>query len=519
MGALGSSWDAGLVNHPNTPSARSSRDTGAAVHVADTGSGIEVSFSDETNASHDLRNQNSNNNGGEGGGGDRRSRKQQDLPEYKKNSYTATVAVVNKTTMSFREQFSLTQKVYRAQFNTATPAVAPEEEKKEAALFEDFTIRRHRVPLFGNSIAVMDPAPMTPPVLQAIAQTLQPPQTASDSSSASLFDDVLFMLRSVDILDEFRSVQNELVKMSVEIDALDADRKDLQNRAFQLDAQVFDDEWDIHRKLARNTKLTQTERNVLQDRRGLCLTIGLHNEQAKNAFMNKCGATKKTNECIRPNNCRDGGAAATIQHACLLRGAHSESAFFMSRDKGKSFYWGRLPDRLFRRMKNKGEVHHVSNLIYLAAGPLDSYYAEFRSGECWWGSALEDKDFHAICSDHNWDVARVAFGPCMFIEDERGQKHLATSWIILGRDGRAAWKNIPARLHHKLESRLASESAPVEVALGASGAYFIRFLDGSIDYCLPAETARVLQSIQREGQITSMSLNPDSSQDYIIRHR
>jgi hypothetical protein len=73
------------------------------------------------------------------------------------------------------------------------------------------------------------------------------------------------------------------------------------------------------------------------------------------------------------------------------------------------------------------------------------------------GNAVEDDDFHSIIQA--WDVYRVVFGPIDAFEDVRGNKILSNSWIIriiLGWDDRAAWKNLPSRLHYGLESRLAN---------------------------------------------------------------
>jgi hypothetical protein len=62
-------------------------------------------------------------------------------------------------------------------------------------------------------------------------------------------------------------------------------------------------------------------------------------------------------------------------------------------------------------------------------------------------------------------------------------------------------------------------SAPAEVSLGPGGSYFIRFLDGTVDYCLPAEIAEVCEDIERRGgEITNITLHPEISHDFVIRH-
>jgi hypothetical protein len=250
----------------------------------------------------------------------------------------------------------------------------------------------------------------------------------------------------------------------------------------------------------------------------------MQNPKAKEAFLSKCGNKPLSNKRRAPgdtvtlglDNCKPGGAGATVRHVSVMSGgtgANATSSFFISRDTGKSFTWGRFPPKLFRRMKENDS----GDLVYLSTGPQGSYYAEFRSGECWWGSAVDDDDFHSILQA--WDVYRVVFGPIIAFEDERGNKKMTNSWIILGRDGRAAWKNLPSRLHHQLESRLANQSAPAEVALGSGDSYYVRYLDDTVDYCLPAVVAEVCEHIELHGgSITDIVLHPEISHDFVIRH-
>ena len=468
----------------------------AQMHVAETGSGIEVSFS----AEHAVSQQ-----------------------EVKADDGV----------ISFYGQLTRKRKIYRGQYCVATLSEKDETNQEEKKLEDmkppgyDFSVGRHRIPFFGK-------------------------QPAGNSTNA-LFDDVLFLLRSHEVRDEFSCVREELAHMTDEIGALEKDRKRLDQEALKLKhahshsgglssllSSDTDDitkkggthPWEIHRILAHEEagKISPEQRASLQSLRGMSLTVSLHNLNAREVFLSRCGCVSSNirqqvaaNGLLQiiPSNCRDGGAAATVQHVTLLPGATGESAFFISRDKGKSYYWGHLPDRLFRRMKGKGgdPRHYASELLYLATGPKGCYYAMFRSGEAWWASLADDKEFDAICRDKNWDIHRVAFGAISTMQDRNGVKHVTVPWIIIGRDGRVAWKNLPSRLHNKLESRLASEPAPVEVALGNGGSYFVRFLDGTTDYCLPAAAARACRSIEELGlSITSVSLHPELSHDFVIRH-
>ena len=169
------------------------------------------------------------------------------------------------------------------------------------------------------------------------------------------------------------------------------------------------------------------------------------------------------------------------------------------------------------------ENHEIRDMKYLSTGPHGSYYAEFHSGECWWGLAVDDAVLNRVLQ--SWDVYRIAFGSIEFVDEESNDirdntKAIASSsWIVVACDGRVAWRNLPAALSQVLESRIANKCAPVDVSLGPGGSYFVRFLDGSVDYSLPAKVAHVCDRIEkRGGLITNVCLHPEVSHDFIIRH-
>jgi ribosomal protein S7 len=362
------------------------------------------------------------------------------------------------------------------------------------------------------------------------------------------YNDQIRMLQNANPVDEVTSVRLELKKMKMEIDALEEDKEALEQRWLTLNQQQKQEpypnnrsnkqimapgmkdtvDWDIHRLLSSKRNLGPKERTEFEVRRGNCITVHLQNPRAEEAFLNKCcGAkqiplkkAKRRVITMDPYNCRAGGAGATIRHLALLP---KGSSFFVSRDNGKSYSWGQLPPRLLQRMKTQGldPVRHCGELMYLSTGPNGYYFAEFSSGECWWGCAGEDKEFYEILQ--HWDIYRVVFGASVkhtaVHGNDENREVITNSWIIIGRDGRAAWKNLPSRLHQTLESRLANSAAPAEVALGCGDSYYVRFLDGTIDYCLPAELASVCERIQRSGGvITDMALNPEVSHEFMVRH-
>jgi len=358
------------------------------------------------------------------------------------------------------------------------------------------------------------------------------------------YHEMVHMLQHAVPVDEVTSVRIELKKTKQEMDALEEDKESLEQRWSTLNKQqsavgnntnremikVDGVDWDIHRLLNSKRKMSSQERNDLEQVRGRCITVVLQNPRSEDSFLAKCCGIKQAELkksrskgsaiTMDPDNCRQGGAGATIRHLALLpRG----SSFFVSRDNGKSYSWGQLPPRLLQRMKSQGldPVTFCGDLMYLSTGPNGYYFAEFRSGECWWGCAGEDKEFYEILQQ--WDIYRVVFGSTTVHtavdEKNRTREVITNSWIILGRDGRAAWKNLPSRLHHTLERRLANSAAPAEVALGSGDSFYVRFLDGTVDYCLPAELASVCERIQgRGGAITDMALHPEVSHEFMVRH-
>jgi hypothetical protein len=407
--------------------------------------------------------------------------------------------------ISLKKQIMQRQRVHKAQFSVSFPAL----DSKGDASMDKWRPQDHRIPLLGVSRA--EPA----------------------------YEDVLSLLQNSQVSTEYGALSQELTLMTAEIDALEKDRNRLEtsltkmsnsSTSFAAGKTGGDSvDWDVRKVLDANGLVSQ-DRKKLQAKRGNCLTLSLQSSKAKENFLSRCGAKLgqlNSNKrrapgdtvTLTPTNCKPGGAAVGMRHVSLMSSENgSHSSFFFSRDTGKSQTWGRLSAKLFRRIKQAGSAgHEISDIVYVSTGPHGCYYAEFRSGEIWWGNAVEDNDFHAILEQ--WDVYRVVFGPIEVFEDEHGNSRVANSWIILGRDGRAAWKNLPSRLQHQLESRLANWAAPAEVSLGPGDSYFIRFLDGTVDYCLPAEVAQVCDHIERYGgSITEIALHPEISHDFLIRH-
>lgn len=197
-----------------------------------------------------------------------------------------------------------------------------------------------------------------------------------------------------------------------------------------------------------------------------------------------------------------------------------ESDFFLTWDSGRNTWHGEMPNNLRRRLDDGGRGASSSNVTYVAVGPRFGdgdddksesnryYYVETSDDEGWWVNF--DPDFHRAV--RTMPVHRVAFG-----EPYPGSEG-APSWIVLAKDGRAAWKGVPSHLHVTLSTRDPSLCCACEVSLGPSGSYFVKFLNGEIDYCLPAAMANRCEEVERLGGVVTNVLLHVDCVGFIMRH-
>lgn len=335
------------------------------------------------------------------------------------------------------------------------------------------------------------------------------PLVETEKDTLSSLDDDIFLLQSHAVRDELTSVNEEISRLDVEIQALEDDRMELEHDYLRLPSSNIElPTWDFD-FLLKKQKLSLEDVQELHRLRGRCWTVQLQSMKTRDTLCTKLGnCDQLPNKRTNKYKSRATVTAAThVSHLCLLPGTSNSSAFYLHTDSSESH--GFVPPRLFSRMKK--QALRINMLTYLATGPNGSYYCSFSSGLVWWG--ISDPDFVAIVKE--WPVYRVAFGETKKLPK---QKRLF-SWIIVSRDGRVAFKNLPLRLTNLLNSRLADESAPSEVSLGSEGAYFIRFLNGTIDYCLPSNITEVCNFVEkRGGKITNVLLHPLLSKEFIVRH-
>jgi hypothetical protein len=203
-----------------------------------------------------------------------------------------------------------------------------------------------------------------------------------------------------------------------------------------------------------------------------------------------------------------------VRQVGLCVGSGKTTSFYLIKDDGSSWYDPQnIPSQLLEKMKKMPQPLVIQ---YISIGPNGSYYIQLASGECWWGVGDNDQEFNNVMN--LVDVYRVAFGP-VTTYDSGDRKRVETSWIIVTKDGRILFRNIPSRLQILLQHRPSHMSSIAEVSLGAAGSYFVRFLDGSVDYLLPTFVADACQAIIKQGSyISSLSLHPDAPNDFIVRH-
>ena len=351
-----------------------------------------------------------------------------------------------------------------------------------------------------------------------------PHNAAGEAGEESVsLDEMIFLLQSHTVRDEVTSVRAEAQKISAEIESLESDLIELEQDFLCIPKHHNDnDDWDVEWILKHND-CSPKARQELQRLRGRCLTLQLHNSATRDMLVKALGLQslprrnkyrlQPNRTTLTPTDCKAGGAGETLRHLCLLPATSNSShhpTFFLSQTTGGVS--GEVPPPLWQRMRRQNL--QLDSILYLAVGPNDTYYCTLTSGHIWWGCA--DADFGKLVQD--WDVHRVAFGSTS-VYQHSSSKTTVYSWIVVGRDGRVAFKNLPTRLQHKLESRLASWAAPAEVSLGSDESYFVRFLDGTIDYCLPVGASSVCEYVVQKGaKVTNVVLHPELPQDFVVRH-
>eukprot|EP00980_Cylindrotheca_fusiformis_P002687 scaffold627_cov125-Cylindrotheca_fusiformis.AAC.4 len=340
-------------------------------------------------------------------------------------------------------------------------------------------------------------------------------------------------------------LNNEYTAVAHEIQELTMEMKSIQQDKLALEKQHQHQKMNNTTTTATGTNFLAAEQIRLLLPQGNCLTIRFQSFKTKEVFLSKCGSSKirpTFRNCVTlgPKNTHN-GVISRMQHITLMSSNGNsttptkfKTSFFWNflddgDDYSKDFQmWGRWPSPKLLEMANnnkkvdKKEGNENKGIQFLSTGPQGLYFVQFQgSQECWWKIPEEDHELQSILE--SWDgLHRVVFGPMEAMDNARGTVTTAYSWIVLGANGQVAWKNLPTRLHNRL-SEIKEESdnavAPVEVSLGPGGSYFVRFLDGSIDYCLSAEMATVCDHIQdRGGKVTYIALHPEISHDFVIRH-
>ena len=335
----------------------------------------------------------------------------------------------------------------------------------------------------------------------------------------------LTLLGDYEICNEETATRDEMTKTLIEMRNLENDRLRIKSQ-INGDKRIvghkcciptceecsnIDDMLDqVHVVSKFNSKKKSSEfKDFLQRKRGGYFHASFNEKSHRNAFVKHCGGTR-SDKTVHPslNDYVDVAAsAASIRHVAITKSDNGGTSFFLSKDDG-GLYWDEcLPKRLATKIRNEINQSEDGSLRYLACGPNESHYAKFTSGKSLWSVSAIDEELRNVMN--TFDVQRVAFGSF----------GTSPSWIVIGENGKVAWRNLPSRLHAQLSKRTEDMAAPCEVSLGEHGSYFIRYLDGENDYCLPAHIADSCEEIVKQGaEITNIALHPESSDAFIIRH-
>lgn len=359
------------------------------------------------------------------------------------------------------------------------------------------------------------------------------------------YDEQMKMLESQPIRTEKSLARKELTNLWTEMKAIEVERMELDvdgkvanqirwrkctkascNAHFDID--MYLDSSDT-KKIFNNVKaLTDTKvKKYLRSRRGTCVHAGFSlqgNNDICKMFATKCGGNPNScaphstlKDCVSFLNlfgiCVVSTSSNAIRHMSIMESKDEEAiqgTYFISKDDGRSNYGGTLPARLIERIDNEDGLSFDSamrKIKYISTGPNDSYFVELFTGHSFWSIGKYDEAFQTVMDTVH--VHRIAFGSFQ----------MDSSWIIISREGQLAWRNIPPRLHNLLKSRKPEQAAPCEVSLGHEGTYFIKFLDGEIDYMLPTFVDCIASRIlERGAAITNISLNVNCPNAFIIRH-
>ena len=286
----------------------------------------------------------------------------------------------------------------------------------------------------------------------------------SNKITRTSFKDKLTMLRGYLVRSEEHTAQSELLNLWTEMKAIEKDRQ----QELQSECSVSDctQTWDIDSYLdgvsfkqdkainASKCFVDKDQCRALQQRRGAFVHVGFKNVQLLQNFARKCGGNPKScepNKALEDCNLEMFGInlissqATTVRHFAIAKRSANKAAYFISKDDGRNHSEGCIPKRLAKRLKEEipdDQQNIIMNSIrYLSLGPNKSYCASLVSGQTLWGIGYGDLDFQDIMD--TFDVHRVVFGSF-----EQG-----ASWIVLSKDGRIAWRNIPCRLHNLLKNR------------------------------------------------------------------
>lgn len=143
---------------------------------------------------------------------------------------------------------------------------------------------------------------------------------------------------------------------------------------------------------------------------------------------------------------------------------------------------------------------------YVALGPNDYYYLQFKDGSSWWeGPASLTEALHEKYKE-GVQVELLAFAP-------------NDGWFVMYDDGHTDWRGIPQGLHNQINGRLMSmprgcDAATIEhLAIGPNEEWFVRYANGAYVHCgISTEMQKTIHKLQSQGyDISSVAFGENYS--------
>eukprot|EP00878_Enallax_costatus_P019995 GHUV01021117.1.p1 GENE.GHUV01021117.1~~GHUV01021117.1.p1 ORF type:complete len:194 (-),score=44.16 GHUV01021117.1:286-867(-) len=170
-------------------------------------------------------------------------------------------------------------------------------------------------------------------------------------------------------------------------------------------------------------------------------------------------------------------------------------------------WWNYIPDTLYNKVNGRlGGQPDRAAVDYVALGPNEQYYLQFRDGSSWWNGPDSLTDALHESQDEDLEVEILAFAP-------------GGGWFVMYDDGSTEWEGLPTGLQNQINGRISSmpdgcDAATIEhLAIGPAGEWFVRYANGDYRYNdVPTGMQATINKLHSKvEEIVSVSLGEDDT--------